>query len=486
MVAAECAPFAKTGGLGDVVGVLPLFLAKQGFDVRVVIPAYSSIDRDKYHLQPALQNMPVQMGGEQILCNVLETQLNGEIPVYLIDYEPYFGRFNIYHDRDFNDYADNPKRYAFLSKAIFELCHTLNFRPDIIHANDWHTAIIPAYLKRLYRDDPLFKETASVLTIHNIAYQGRYAGYFFPYTGLGWEDFTADKFECYHDVNFMKGGIHFADMVNTVSKGYAEETKTELGSFGLHQYLIQKGENYVGILNGVDYSQWDPGKDTLIPANYTPEDMDGKFICKKQLQRQLKLKQVAITPIIGIVSRFVDQKGLYLLAECIDGILKNFDVQFAILGAGDKQLEAFYGNLNKRYPGKAGSYIGYNNELAHLIEAGSDFFLMPSIYEPCGLNQIYSLKYGTLPIVRATGGLNETIENYDQDTGEGTGFKFWEVSSKAIYNTVKWALGTYYYRKLHFSGMVQKAMRQHFSWEDSVKEYISLYQNALAVHRNIN
>jgi starch synthase len=479
IVAAECVPYAKTGGLGDVVGSLPLFLNNEGFDIRVVIPAYSLIDRNKYNIHQIIQNMSVQMGGEQILCNVLETQLNGEIPVYLIDYEPFFGRFDIYHDADFNDYADNPKRYTLLSKAALELCHALNFSPDIIHANDWHTAIIPAYLKRLYMGDTLFKKTASVLTIHNIAYQGRYPGYFFPFTGLGWEDFTEDKFECYHDINLMKGGIYFADMVNTVSKGYAGETKTQLGGYGLQEYLIRKGENYVGILNGVDYSQWDPEKDILIPANYTPKNMKGKFVCKKKLQNQLGLNEDAITPVIGIVSRFVDQKGLYLLAECIEGILQNFDVQFAILGAGDKQLEAFYGNLKNRYPGKAGSYIGYSNELAHLIEAGSDFFLMPSIYEPCGLNQIYSLKYGTIPIVRATGGLNDTIENYNQATGEGNGFKFFEPSGKAIYDIVKLALGTYYCRKNHIKKLIRNAMAQHYSWDNSVKEYVALYRKAL-------
>ncbi len=479
MASAECAPFAKTGGLGDVVGILPLLLSNQGFEVIVVIPAYSSIDRNKFQILPVLQNMSVQMGGEQIFCNVLQTKMKGEIPVYLIDYEPYFGRFGIYHDADYNNYADNPKRYAFLSKAALEFCRELNFKPDIVHANDWHTAIMPAYLKRLYREDPLFKETASVLTIHNIAYQGRYPGSFYPFTGLGWEDFTADKFECYHDVNFMKGGIHFADAVNTVSKGYAEETKTQLGSYGLHQYLIQRGDDYVGILNGADYSEWNPAVDKLIPARYTHGEMDGKFICKSQLQQQMGLNQVGVTPVIGIVSRFVNQKGLYLLAECIEGIVQNFDVQFAILGAGDKQLEWYFGNLDKKYPGKIGSYIGYNNELAHLIEAGSDFFLMPSIYEPCGLNQMYSLKYGTLPIVRATGGLNDTIINYNQQDGSGTGFKFYEPSSRAVYFTVKWALETYYYRKPHIKKLIKKAMAQDFSWDKSIKEYLALYRKAL-------
>ena len=479
LVSSECVPFAKSGGLGDVAGALPGFLKKLRHDVRVVIPMYSFIDSKKYKINVAIESMSVQMGNEHIACSVNKTTLPGNVSVYFIVYEPYFGRPNIYHDNFFNDYPDNPKRFTFLSKAALQLCHELKFSPDIIHANDWHTAILPAYLKRLFKDDPLFYNTASVLTIHNIAYQGRYDRYYYAYTGLWEEDFTPDKFECFNAVNFLKGGIHFADMVNTVSKGYASETKTSPGGYGLDSFLNKKGEDYVGILNGVDYSQWDPGKDTLIPANYTYDDIKGKSVCKRVLQKQLGLKQVKKTPVIGIVSRFVWQKGFYILSECIEDIVNNMDVQFAILGAGDNQLENYYDDLHQRYSGKIGSFIGYNNELAHLIEAGSDFFLMPSISEPCGLNQIYSLKYGTLPIVRATGGLNDTVENYNQVTGDGTGFKFWEPSGKAIYNTVKWALETYHRRKPHLQKLIQKAMEQHFSWEESAKEYVKLYNRAL-------
>jgi starch synthase len=385
----------------------------------------------------------------------------------------------MYHDDNFNDYTDNPKRFIFLSEAALQLCHEINFSPDIVHAHDWHTAILPAYLKRLRKDDRLFKNSASVLTIHNIAYQGRYDRYFYFYSGLGEEDFTEDKFECHNAVNLLKGGIHFADMVNTVSRGYARETMTTLGGYGLDGFLINKGDDYVGILNGVDYSEWNPEIDPLIPANYTYDNLDGKVICKNHLRKQMDLEKIQKVPVIGIVTRFVWQKGLYLLAECFESLINDMDVQFAILGSGDKQVESFYKTMHTRYPGKIGLFIGYNNNLAHLIEAGSDFFLMPSIYEPCGLNQIYSLKYGTLPIVRATGGLNDTVENYNQDTGEGTGFKFWEPSSGAIYGTVKWALETYYERKPHLQKLIRTAMVQSFSWEDSAREYMRLYKRAL-------
>ncbi len=485
MVASECVPFAKTGGLGDVVGALPRFLKKLGHEVVVVIPGYSFIDTTKHEVSVAIEKMDINMLDEKIIFSVRKSNLQENVPVYLVDYEPFFGRPNIYHDNNYNDYPDNPKRFTFLSRAALHLCKAIDYVPDIVHANDWHTAVIPAYLKTLFRDDPVFGGAACVLTIHNIAYQGRYDRYFFYYSGLNHEDFTPEKFECFNDVNFLKGGIHFADMVNTVSKGYASETRTQPGGYGLDYFLNKKADNYIGILNGVDYAEWDPAVDKMIPASYSWNDMTGKAVCKDTLQDQLGLKRIEKMPVIGIISRFAEQKGFHILSECIEAIVNNMDVQFAILGSGDKQMEAFYGYLQERHKGRVGLYIGYNNELAHLIEAGSDFFLMPSLYEPCGLNQIYSLKYGTLPIVRATGGLNDTIENYDQETGAGTGFKFWEPSGKAIYNTVSWALDTYQNRRSHMQKLIQKAMKQNFSWEKSAAEYVRLYKMALK-NRNVS
>jgi starch synthase len=479
MVASECVPYAKSGGLGDVIGALPLFLQKLGHNVSIVIPLYSFIDRKKYDIQPLVQQMTVTMNQEVIICSVHRGYLHENVPVYFIDYEPFFGRPNMYHDNYFNDYWDNPKRFMFLSKASLQLCHEIDFVPDIVHANDWHTAIIPAYLKRLFKDDPIFSETASVLTIHNIAYQGRYHRDFFAYSGLDYSDYTADKFECHYAVNLLKGGIQFADMINTVSPGYAAETRSAPGGHGLERFLNDRGDDYRGILNGVDYSQWNPGTDKMIPANYTKDDMKGKLICKSALQKHFGLINDEEIPVIGIVSRLVEQKGFYMLAECIGGILDNMNALFAILGAGDNYLEDFFRKLAHNNRGRVGVHIGYNNELAHLIEAGSDMFLMPSIYEPCGLNQIYSLKYGTVPIVRATGGLDDTIDNYDQETGQGTGFKFWEPSGKALYHTVEWAVNTYHERKEHFSQLIRSDMEQNFPWENSALEYEKMYLQAI-------
>jgi starch synthase len=302
----------------------------------------------------------------------------------------------------------------------------------------------------------------------------------YNYLGLQWSNFTSDKFEDHGQVNFLKGGLYYADMANTVSPNYARETRTPGGALGLAPYLNNKGANYLGILNGADYDEWDPRNDRLIPANFTPDDMSGKAACKAALQRRFGLEEDPDVPILASISRFVSQKGLDLLAQVIGGILDNMRLQVVVLGAGDKALEYFYGGLPARYPGRAGSYIGYNNELSHWIEAGADFFIMPSMFEPCGLNQIYSLRYGTLPIVRATGGLDDTVQQYDESTGNGTGFKFWEPSPAAIYYTVGWAVSTYFDRPKHVQKMIKTAMQQDYSWEKSAREYLQLYEKAMA------
>jgi starch synthase len=273
-------------------------------------------------------------------------------------------------------------------------------------------------------------------------------------------------------------------VVNTVSPTYAIETRTPEYAHGLAPYLNDKGDRYWGILNGADYEQWNPKTDRLIPANFSRQDLSGKLICKRELQKSFLLEENPSIPIIGVVSRFAEQKGLQLLAQAIETIVQNMAVQFAVLGSGDKNLEAYFGQLPVRYPGRVGSYIGYNNPLSHLVEAGADFFIMPSIFEPCGLNQMYSLKYGTLPIVRATGGLDDTVEQYSEHTGSGTGYKFWEPSANAIYYTVGWAVSTYYDRPEHIQKMIQAAMAQDFSWERSAQEYILLYERAIQIQQN--
>jgi starch synthase len=478
-IASECAPYAKTGGLADVVGALPGALKALGHEVIVVMPMYGSVDWNRHGITRFWDTMGVWMGTMQEWCAV-DVADNGGLPVYFIEHNNYFGRSGLYHDANYSDYQDNPYRFGFLTRAGLQLAHDLGFAPDIVHVHDWQSALAAAYLKLWHWDDPVLGKAASLLTIHNIAYQGKYSTECYPYLGLGWHNFTADKFEDFGAVNFLKGGIVYTDMVNTVSPTYAAETRSPQLGYGMAPYLNNKGDNYVGIVNGVDYSEWDPSVDRLIPARFAADDLDGKAICKRELQKRFLLEESDDTPIVGVVSRFADQKGLHLLASAIEPIVQAMRVQFVILGSGDPGLQAYFGDLPRRYPGRIGSYIGYSNELAHWVEAGSDFFIMPSIYEPCGLNQIYSLRYGTLPIVRATGGLDDTVEQYDEATGSGTGFKFWEISSSAVYYTVGWAVSTYYDRHTHIDAMMQRAMLQDWSWERSAQQYEQVYVQAMA------
>ncbi len=482
-IASECVPYAKTGGLADVVGALPKYLKRLGHEVVVVIPKYGTIDYAKHKLRPFMPQLGVWMGNTLEWCCVHKAEGPDEVAVYFIEYNRYFDREGLYHDAAFNDYLDNPRRFSFLSRAALQLCRDIYFMPDVVHAHDWQTAAALAYLKVWHFGDAVLGRAAGVLTIHNIAYQGVYGAENYEYTGLKVENFVSDIFEDHGRINFLKGGIFFADMVNTVSPTYAHETLSSHHSHGMAPYLNRKGGHYTGILNGVDYHEWNPENDPYIAAPYTASDLSGKAACKKQLQELFHLEQTSAVPIIGCVSRFVTQKGLDMLAQTIEPMLTNMKLQFVILGAGDKRLESFFGSLPARYPGKIGSYIGYSNELSHIIEAGSDFFIMPSLYEPCGLNQIYSLKYGTLPIVRATGGLEDTVEQYDEKTGYGTGFKFLDPHSSAVYNTAGWAISTWYDRHKHIELMRKRAMIKDFSWEKSAEAYSKLYEKAIA-HRH--
>ena len=478
MIASECVPYAKSGGLADVVGTLPKALSAIGQQVIVVLPKYAAIDTVHHRLKHFLSPLGVWMGDTEEWCAVYMAENEG-FPVYFIESDKHFARFGLYHDEHFNDYPDNARRFGFLTRAGLQLCRDIGFSPDIVHVHDWQTALASAYLKIWHWNDPVLGKAASLLTIHNIAYQGVYDAFHYNYLGLQPGNFTSEKFEDHGRINFLKGGIVYADMVNTVSPTYARETRTPVGGAGLAPYLNNKGDKYIGILNGADYEKWNPALDHKIPAMYSSSDLFGKKVCKSELQRRFFLEANPEIPVIGVIGRLVPQKGLDLLAQVIEGIVRDMIVQFVILGAGDKGLEDYYGQLPARYPGRIGSYIGYNDEIAHWIEAGADFFLMPSLFEPCGLNQIYSLKYGTLPIVRATGGLDDTVQQYDEQTGSGTGFKFWDPHPAAIYYTVGWAVSTFYDRKHHIQQMILAAMAQDYSWERSARQYLLAYQTAI-------
>jgi starch synthase len=483
ILASEAVPFVKSGGLADVAGALPKALRALGHDVIVVLPKYSDVDCARFNLRPFLSPLGVWMGNTEEWAAV-DTTTHCGVPFYFIESNKYFERFGLYHDQDLEKYSDNGRRFGFFTRAALQLCRDMGFAPDIVHAHDWPTALAPAYLKIWHWNDAVLGKAASVLTIHNLAHQGKWPAHDCDYLGLQWSNFTEEKFEDFGDINFLKGGIHYADLVTTVSSTYAEETRTSLGGEGLAPCLNNKGADYWGIVNGVDYDEWSPATDLLIPARYAGEaSMAGKAICKAALQRRLMLEERADVPLIGVVSRLSLQKGLDLVAHAIERIVRDMQVQFAILGSGEKDLEWYFGPLPGRYPGRIGSYIGYSEELAHWVEAGSDFFLMPSRFEPCGLNQMYSLRYGTLPIVRATGGLNDTVKQYDERTGEGTGFKFQDPTAAAVYDTVGWAVSTYYDRKSHMQKMIASAMAEDFSWQHSADHYVRAYARAIANKR---
>ncbi len=482
MVSSEMAPYAKTGGLADVTSSLSMNLKKQGHDVRVVIPFYKKVKKVQTNANVVLESMCVTMGLGEEWCRVLETK-SGDVPVFFIEHDNFFDRWGLYHDEWMRDYDDNPRRFSFFCRAALQLCLDTQFAPDIVHSNDWQTAPSSAYIKTWFWNNHLLGNTASVLTIHNVAYQGVYPADHYDYMGLGKHCFHEKAFESWRSVNFLKGGIYYSDMINTVSPGHAKEIITPFQGFGLAPYLTDKKDRFIGILNGVDYTQWSPDKDNLIPANYSLRSMKGKKTCKKELQKSMGLEQKEDAMIIGAIGRFVEQKGFHLIKASIERILNDMVVQFVVLGQGEQDQESFFWDLPSRFKGRAGSYIGFSNELAHLIEAGSDCFCMPSLFEPCGLNQLYSLRYGTLPIVHATGGLEDTIEQYDEKTGLGTGFKFWKPTPESLYYTVGWAVSTYYDRPHHFKTMVRNAMKKDFSWKKTVKEYENCYYKAIEVKK---
>ena len=480
LAASEVVPFAKSGGLADVAGALPKALRALGHDVRVVMPRYYIIDKEKYGLKALEGSLGVPMGSMgEAWAGVYESTLPGsDVPVYFIEHEGFFGRKGLYNDEEGKGYDDNDNRFIFFSKAVMQLAKKLHFKPDVIHANDWHTAAIPVLLNTTYAFDPDFTYTGSLLTLHNLQHQGKFYKGAMDVLDVGWEHFKADELEEYDGINLLKGGIVHADAVNAVSQKYAQEIRTPEFGWGLDRLIDAKAYKLYGILNGIDYEEWSPAVDTFIPANFDLDDLSGKALCKTALQKEFDLPQRNDLPLIGLVGRLVEQKGITLLSAAAEELLK-MDIQIVLLGTGEKWAEHFFSELTSKYPEKFACYIGYRNDLAHKIEAGSDMFLMPSLFEPCGLNQIYSLRYGTLPIVHATGGLDDTIENYDSVHQSGTGFKFYNAIPEALIGTVQWAVDTWYQDRSGFKQLQHHAMLKRFDWEEAAHGYEDLYRHII-------
>ncbi|MFZ0389675.1 MAG: glycogen/starch synthase, partial [Calditrichia bacterium] len=444
---------------------------------------YKSINERKFVLREVirLKEVPVTLNGETLVVDGKTAFLpNSKVHVYFLHLPDYFDRKDLYVDSATGkDFEDNAERFAFFSKAVLETLKLLYWQPDIIHCNDWQTALIPYYLKTHYKDDEFFQNTRTVLTIHNLAYQGSFPLEKAAKVGISEEYIQPGReFEFYGKLNFLKGGILFADILNTVSKRYAEEilSDPEMGA-GFTDILKSREKNVFGILNGVDYTSWNPEDDELIYETYTSESLDKKSSNKKVLCKQNNLKYSEDVPMIGIISRLVDQKGFDLIAEAIEKLMK-MNLQLVILGTGDPQYHELFQNLCEKYPEKLAVNLRFDNKLAHLIEAGSDMFLMPSRYEPCGLNQLYSLKYGTIPIVRETGGLADTIIDYTENPKEGNGFTFKEYTADAMMKAVQRAVDVYKDSK-KWTAIQKKGMQEDYSWDRAAREYLSLYEKTM-------
>ena len=483
-VTAEAAPFCKTGGLGDVCGALPLELARLGHQPIVILPAFRQARRAGVPIESTGAFVDIPIGQKAVRGHILRSQLPGsDVPVYLIDQDDYFDRPQLYREEG-EDYKDNCERFTFFCRAALEAIPLLNLEVDLIHCHDWCAGLIPAYLKTLFADRDPFDGIASMLTIHNLAYQGNFWHWDMALTGLDWKYFNWRQMEFYGNLSFLKTGIVFADALTTVSPTYAKEILTPPLSCGLEGSLQHRSGDLSGIINGVDYDQWDPATDRYLGKHrYGIRDFGaGKAACKAELQRLLGLPERSEVPLLAAVGRLADQKGFDLMVRVMRQWGAQVDAQWAILGTGEPKYHEALGSLAAEYPEKIAVRLEFSDELAHRIEAGADMFVMPSQYEPCGLNQLYSLKYGTVPVVRATGGLVDTVVDATTATladGTATGFSFDDYTSLALAETLHRACRAYADQST-WSQLIETGMEQDWSWRASAEQYVRLYERTLS------
>ena len=480
VVSSEAVPFAKTGGMGDVLGALPKAFAKQQHEVKLFLPFYPSVSRSGYGIEPLKWSLNIDIVDKSYPFNVVVAK-EKKLPLEygFIQNSHFFGRDGIYRDNNgHKDYSDNDERFIFFNRAILETLKKINWKPDIIHIHDWQAGLIPTYLKTLYSKDFFFKGIKTVLTIHNLAYQGTFEKEKFSNLGLPESLFyPASPFEFYGKVNFLKAAIFYTDKITTVSEKYAQEIQTEELGCGLDGVLRERGNDIVGILNGVDYNIWSPSRDKKIPYKYYPANLSGKKMNKIELLGEAGLPIREKTPLIGIISRLADQKGFDLIEKVADEIFQ-LNLQMILLGTGEKKYHQLFSQLEQKYPDKLKVYLTFDDELAHKIEAAADIFLMPSQFEPCGLNQMFSLKYGTIPIVREVGGLADTVKNYNPETQEGNGFVFKEYSANAMLKTIVRAVNLFSKRRLWIK-IMKAGMIENFSWDKSAEKYLSLFEQLI-------
>jgi starch synthase len=476
LASSEVTPFAKTGGLADVAGALPKALAKLGHDVRAVLPKYRMVDTAKHHLRQVVTSFPVPVAGRSEVAALWEGRV-GSVPVYVVQHDGYFDRETLYQTKD-GDYPDNAERFAFFSRAVLELTRALDFSPEIYHCNDWQTGLVPTYLRTTFQGQPGFQHCGALFTVHNLGYQGLFGPEVMAVANLGHELFNPFGIEFYGKVNYLKAGLVFADLINTVSRKYSQEIQTEEFGHGLEGVLRARAKDLYGILNGIDYDEWHPSLDPFIASRFSQDDLAGKAACKADLQRSFGLPERPDVPLLAVISRLAVQKGIDLVAEALDAIL-DLDTQFVLLGTGEPALHTAFETARVGHPSRVGVKLGFDVPLSHKIEAGADMFLMPSRYEPCGLNQMFSLAYGTVPIVRATGGLDDTIQPFDPATGAGTGFRFTGATPDALLTTVRAAVALYR-QPDHWRCLMRNGMACDFSWDRSAREYEGLYREIVA------
>ncbi len=477
MVSSEYAPLAKAGGLADAVASLSTALKRNGVDLRVLIPRYGFIPKGKLELLPGSLGVPIGVREEWVA--VYRWESPSGVPVYLLDHEELYGRKGIYNEAGL-DYADNPRRFALLSYGAFQLSRMLHWIPEVIHAHDWPTGLVPVFLESRERQGE-FEKTASLFTIHNIGYQGVFGSEQFVHTKLPWEDYERLGLSFGGSLNMLNGALTNADVVTTVSQRYAEEIQTPEFSFGLDGTLRRREVPLYGALNGIDLEEWNPEEDEFLPTPFSPEDMAGKEDAKLELQRRMGLPEEPETPVVGFIGRLAEQKGVkYLFSDgggAIDRLCREERIQCVLLASGDPKYESLIRHASLELPNFS-AHLGYDNQLAHLIEGGADFLLMPSEYEPCGLNQMYSMRYGTIPIVSVTGGLADTV--VDESEGSGaTGFHIESLTIDSVVATVQRALSVYQNQPERIEELRAEGMRRDFSWGSSAQRYQELYEEAL-------
>jgi starch synthase len=472
----EAVPYAKTGGLADVAGTLLKEYRGMNKEAYCILPLYKSIKKRDTTLRNTGLKIKVPVGKREIEGGLFQNRSSA----YFIDCGEFFDREELYGTPQ-GDYHDNASRFIFFSRGVLETCRTLNFKPDVIHCNDWQTGLIPLYLKTIYFDT-FFKDTASLLTIHNLGYQGLFSASEMHLTGLGWELFTPEGIEFYGDISFLKAGLISADVLTTVSNTYAKEILQKEFGFGLEGVLQKRAKDLYGVINGIDYNEWNPSRDEFIPKKFSTDDLQGRAECKRRLVKEASLDKVD-RPLIGMVGRLSAQKGLGLVLQSLEELVA-LGVNLVLLGKGDELFHIGFSEAAQKYKRRVSVTIGFEETLAHRIYAGSDFFLIPSQYEPCGLGQLISMRYGSIPIGRKTGGIADTVQDYNPLVSKGTGFLFYDFTPSAMQDVIKRAL-CLYTDKDKMQKVIRDAMKMDFSWKRSAERYIELYNNAVKKRKGL-